>query len=111
MIRTHVAHVCRPDAELTADIRGDRGSSLRFRYVTSRSNAFAVTNVKEQSAAELEVQKATFDGLHDNRYRELAAKILDTGGASLSEYPTGEPAQRHYFAIWIRAMLRWPGAS
>jgi DNA protecting protein DprA len=29
--------------------------------------------------------------------RELAKKIVEQGGALISEYPPGEPAQRHYF--------------
>jgi DNA processing protein len=39
-------------------------------------------------------------GLHmvsPSSSRPLAKEIVDTGGALLSEYPPGEPAQRHYF--------------
>lgn len=39
-------------------------------------------------------------GLHTvspSSNRELAKQILEQGGALISEYPPGEPAQRHYF--------------
>jgi len=56
-------------------------------------------------------QKATVDhggptwavlahGLHTvspSSNRDLAKRIVETGGALISEYPPGEPARRHYF--------------